>query len=55
MYAVDGEYIKPDTSFTMGHSFKLKKGRSMKNIRQQYYSYSTLNSWNMLPAEVVSH
>jgi len=25
IYAVDAEYIKPDTSFTRGHSFKLKK------------------------------
>ena len=54
VYAVDAEYIKPDTSFTRGHSFKLKKERSMKNIRQQYYSNRILNSWNMLPAEVVS-
>jgi len=38
VYAVDAEYIKPDTSFTRAHSFKLKKERSMKYIRQQYYS-----------------
>ena len=54
IYAVDAEYIKPDKSLTWGHSFKLKKERSMKNTRQQYYSNSILNSWNMLPAEVVS-
>jgi len=41
---VDAEYIKPDTSFTRSHSFKLKKERSMKNIREQYYSNRILNS-----------
>ena len=54
IYAVDAEYIKPYTSFTRGHIFKLKKERSMKHIRQQYYSNRILNSWNMLPAEVVT-
>ena len=29
IYAIDAEYIKPDKSFTRGHSFKLKKERSM--------------------------
>jgi len=38
IYAVNAEYIKPDTSFTRGHSFNLKKERPLKNIRQQYYS-----------------
>jgi len=54
IYAVDAEYIKPNKSFTRGHSSKLKKERSMKNIREQYYSNRILNSWNMLPNEVVS-
>jgi len=36
-----------------GQSFKLKKERSMKNIRQQYNSNRILNSWNVLPTEVV--
>jgi len=26
----------------------------MQNVRQQYYSNGILNSWNMLPTEVVS-
>ena len=26
IYEVDADYIKPDKSFTRGHSFKLKKG-----------------------------
>ena len=30
IHAVDTEYIKPDTSFTRGHSFKLKKEKSTK-------------------------
>jgi len=49
IYAVDAEYIKPDTSFTRDHSFRLKKERSMKHIRQQYYNNRILNSWNVLP------
>ena len=53
-YQVDAEYIKPDVSLTRGHSFKLKKERAKKNIRQQYYSNRITNSWNMLPAEVVN-
>ena len=44
IYAVDAEYIKPDKSLTRGHSVKLKKEKSMKNIRQQYYSNRILNS-----------
>jgi len=43
IYAVGAEYIKPDTSFTRGHSFKLKKERLMINIRQLYYSNRILN------------
>ena len=35
IYSVDADYIKPDKSFTRGHSFKLKKEKSMTNIRQQ--------------------
>jgi len=56
MYAVDAEYQQTttDKSLTRGHSFKLKKERSLKNIRQQYYSNRILSSWNNLPAEVVS-
>ena len=36
IYAIDAEYIKPNTPFTRGPSFKLKKERSMINIRQKY-------------------
>jgi len=32
IYIVDAEYIKPDTPFTRGHSFKLKK----KKINEKY-------------------
>ena len=52
MYAVDAEYMRPDKSFTMGHSFKLKKER--KKDQWKISGNNILNSWNMLPAEVVS-
>ena len=35
------------------HKYKLKKQRATKTIRQQYFSNGVMNTWNMLPADVV--
>jgi len=52
-YTVDANYIKLDESNTRGHKYKIKKERTSKNIRQQFFSNRIANTWNMLPADIV--
>ena len=52
-YSVDAKYIKLDDTTTRGHKYKLKKKRTNKSIRQQYFSCCIVNAWDGLPSEVV--
>ena len=40
-------------SKTRGHRFKIVKVRSRLDIRNKFFSQRVVNSWNMLPADVV--
>ena len=46
--------LNPD-SRTRGHTLKLKKPGTRKglNIRQKFFSFRIINTWNLLPQEVV--
>ena len=52
-YSVDADYLRLDDTNTRGHRYKLKKERTNKSVRQQFYSYRIVNAWNGLPSEVV--
>ena len=52
MDAIDADNIKPDV-ITKGHSFRVRREWSIKNIRKQCYS-NRINSRKMLHAKVVS-
>ena len=42
-----------DNSRTRGHRFKIVKVRSRLDIRNKFFSQRVINSWNMLPMDVV--
>ena len=51
-YTVVAEYIKMDTD-SRAHKYKLKKQQATKTIMQQYFNNRIINTWNMLPADVI--
>ena len=42
-----------DNSRTRGHRFKIVKVRSRLDIRNKSFSQRVVNSWNLLPADIV--
>jgi hypothetical protein len=54
LYQVNPSPLHLDTNnVTRGHSYKLKKSRSSKAVRQKFFSQRIVNSWNSLPEPVV--
>jgi hypothetical protein len=42
-----------DNTRTRGHRFKIVKVRSRLDIRNKFFSQRVVNSWNMLPSDVI--
>ena len=40
-------------NITRGHSLKLNKSRSRRDIRKNFFSQRVINSWNKLPQNVI--
>lgn len=54
-YAVESPLVLMDEdSTTRGHSYKLDKVRCKTTVRQEFFSYRVVNTWNSLPEKVVS-
>ena len=39
---------------TRGHSLKLQKRMCKSTLRQHYFAFRVVNSWNALPEEIVN-
>jgi len=46
-------FIRADTVQLRGHNYKLYKNRSLKQCRMCFFSQRVMNSWNMLPQQVI--
>ncbi len=48
------DFFELGTSYTRGHSWKLKSPRFMKDVRQNSFAVAVVPVWNSLPESVVS-
>jgi len=53
-YEANHHFFSLDKSNTRGHSLKLKKPRCNKSVRQHFFTYRVVTTWNSLPEAVIS-
>ena len=54
-YNVNQDLLEHDThSITRGHPYKLRKSICVKSARANFFSNRVINTWNSLPASVVT-
>ena len=55
LYSVNSSLFVLDTATTTrGHKYKLKKLRCCSSLRQNFFSFRVVDSWNALPPDVVN-
>ena len=52
LYSASNSLLERDAE-TRGHKYKLKKSRCYTSLRQYFFSFRAVDSWNSLPPDVV--